>query len=325
MYFKTLLYLSRMTHIVWLISQFYCINPTLIAIWYQYIIGEFILSTFFERVVFVCRIPELHRMFVLQFNLCHCTSRDWGHFYPDIPACPTYKDACRSQIALCFTRTTVPLKELWFSLEYPNTLGYRLPPVPGERVPVDVALLREGNAWPVAARLWTGFRTAAPLKNAPPSAVIILIDTQARPRPPGCPARATRSHARACIREMSKICARAARPGPTWQGTRSGPGERKTHASARLLPSADRGRRIPRRERGHAWPQETRGLFVEYRHESWTRRALASDVTMTQSDRECKSAAHAWGNRGNAGPGYFCQKLAAVMPKSCWTLDSSFT
>lgn len=97
-------------------------------------------------------------------------------------------------------------------------------------------------------------RFPPPLKNAPPSAIIILIDTQARPPRLSFSRNRALTLARAFARCRRYALMAADRPGSAWQAAHSGPGERKTRASERVCAYylrllGDRRRRIPRRTR----------------------------------------------------------------------------
>lgn len=99
---------------------------------------------------------------------------------------------------------------------------YRLPPA-------SKNVYRSLSRCTEAARVWTGFWRR--LKNAPPLAIIILIDTQAQT----ALSRLSLSRIRALtLARTFARCRRYAlaelRPGLAWQGARSGPGERKTRA-----------------------------------------------------------------------------------------------
>lgn len=151
--------------------------------------------------------------------------------------------------------------------------SYWLPPVPTNVCRSMSRCEKETRARgseTVAARLWTGFRCRSKMPHR--RAVIILIDTQARPRRPACPSRVhalTLARAFARCRRYALAAHRLTRH-TLWPGW-------KENASARLPPSASEteGEGF-RGERGHARPQETRGVFAEYRR----RELIASQASV---------------------------------------------
>jgi len=97
-------------------------------------------------------------------------------------------------------------------------------------------------------------RFSMPLKNAPPSAVIILIDTQARPRRPAVP---LAYNALTLARAFARCRRYAPDRAPLDEAHVSGPGERKTRAPTTF---GDRRRRIPRRARACTTAGDTRNF-----------------------------------------------------------------
>jgi len=115
-------------------------------------------------------------------------------------------------------------------------------------------------------------RFSMPLKNAPPSAVIILIDTQARPRRPAVPLAYN-------ALTLARAFARCRRYAPD-----RAPLD-KAHVLARV--KGKRAYYIQRQKEKDSAASE--GMHDRRRHAEFSRNTVTSsgsNVTMTQSDRE---------------------------------------
>lgn len=211
-------------------------------------------------------------MLSAQFNLCYYTSR-LRSFLSGHPSVPSRRVSRKSLYV-----NDVPLKEFRV-FQYSAVDYHRFQWTCADRC--RAAKRKRVHRQREAGSRATVNRFSMPLKNAPPSAVIILIDTQARPRRPAVPLAYTLSRSRVHSRDVEDMRLRGP-TGPSLTRHTLWPGWKENARECAPTTFGDRRGRIPRRARACMTAGDTRSFSWNTATTELNQTSVRySDVTMT--------------------------------------------